>query len=187
MKLNLNAVLGVVTIAGMFTAPLSHAAAERKPCGLSLDTYQESGKVAEFKIALRCDGDQKEAFPLNEPLVIGLTATTSATRENDLAEIEHDFPVQNTVILQDTKTLMFTFHAQLADIVGKTHVYGMVWPRSFLQDCAGGRSGCKKFGYALARPASLSTVCITKDQSGDDQISDDLICRGSTDYRFKFR
>jgi len=73
------------------------------------------------------------------------------------------------------------------DISGKPQVYAMAWPRSFLQDCAGGRSGCTKFGYALALPASLVKGCTKKDESGEAEISDDFMCRGSTDYRFKFR
>jgi hypothetical protein len=202
---SLKAVLGVAMIAGVFTAPLSHAANERRSCGLFLDAYQELSKVAEFKMALRCDGGQKEAFPVNEPLLVGLTATTSDAREKDLVEIEYDFPLQNAIVLPDTRVVMLTFHAQLTDIIGKKYVYGMAWPRSFLQDCAEGRSGCIKFGYALARPASLSNVCVKKDQDGEgtwqdttelvnklnrtlrDQMSEDFMCRGSADYRFKFR
>lgn len=189
MSRRLVPLLGILVIAGLLIARASDAANERKPCGLVLDSYRELGKVAEFKIALRCDAGQKEAFPIGEPLLIGLTATTSDVRENDRVEIEYDFPLQNVVVLPDTTALVLTFHAQLSDISGKPQVYAMAWPRSFLQDCAGGRSGCAKFGYALALPASLVKGCTTKDESGsgEPEMSDDFMCRGSTDYRFKFR
>ena len=101
---------------------------------------------------------QKEALPIHVPLLIGLTATTSDVRENDRVDIEYDFPLQKAVVLQDTTEMTLTFHAHLNDIFGKTHVYAMAWPHSFLQDCAGGRSGCVKFGYALAIPTSRSSA-----------------------------
>jgi hypothetical protein len=177
----------IVLIAGLLGTSATQAANERKSCGLFLDHYQESGKLAEFKIALRCDGVQKEAFPINEPLLIGLTATTSDSRENDRVEIEYDFPVQGAVVSPETTAVSLTFHAQLSDISGKIYVYAKAWPRSFLQDCADGRSGCLKFGYALAMPASLSQSCVKKDDHGENQLSDDFLCVGSADYRFKFR
>jgi hypothetical protein len=165
----------------------SGAPNEKRPCDLVLNSYQELGKVAEFKIALRCDSGRKEAFPINEPLLIGLTATTSNARDNDRIEIEYDFPLQNAVVLPDTTAVVLTFHAHLGDISGKTHVYAIAWPRRFLQDCAGGRSGCAKYGYALAMPASAAKTCTKKDEYGEITIIDDLMCKGSTDYRFKFR
>jgi hypothetical protein len=180
-------ILGVLMVVGLFMPAVSHAADEKKGCGLFLDSYRELSKVAEFKIALRCGNGQTEQFPISEPLVIGLTATTSAARENDRVEIEYDFAVQNAVVLPSTTAVALTFHAQLADISGKMHAYAVAWPRSFLQDCAGGRSGCKKFGYALSLPASLSKVCVKKDETGETTIKEEFICTGSTDYRFKFR
>jgi hypothetical protein len=127
------------------------------------------------------------AFPVNEPLLIGLTATTSDDRKNDSVELEYDFPLQNLIVLPDTTSVMLVFRAQLTDISGKTHVYAMAWPLTFLQDCAGGRSGCTRFGYALAPPASLSKVCITKNDSGQNETTDDIRCRALMDRRFKFR
>ena len=184
---SLRVLVAGLAIAGPFVMPVSNAADAKKPCYLLLDSYQELGKVAEFKIALRCDDSQKVAFPVNEPLVIGLTATTSSDRTSDSVEIEYDFPIQNVVILPDSAAVMLTFHAQLTDISGKTHVYAMAWPLSFLQDCAGGRSGCVRFGYALAPPTSLLKICITKDESGESQISDDFRCKAIIHSRFKFR
>jgi hypothetical protein len=178
---------GVLVIAGLLMTTASDAANEKRPCDLFLESYQALGKVAEFKIALRCESGRKEAFPINEPLLIGLTATTSNDRENDRVEIEYDFPLQNAVVAPDTTAVVLTFHAHLSDIFGKTHVYAMAWPRSFLQDCAGGRSGCAKFGYALAMPASATKTCMKKDEYGEMTVIDDLMCKGSTDYRFKFR
>lgn len=172
---------------GLLLMTAADAANEKKPCGLFLESYRELGRVAEFKIALRCTGSQKEPFPVNEPLLVGLTATSNEAREGDLAELEYDFPLQNVVILRGTTETTLTFHAQLSDIAGKSHVYAMAWPLSFLQDCGGGRSGCARFGYALARPASLSKACIKKDKYGDEEISDDFMCRASKDYRFNFR
>jgi hypothetical protein len=180
-------IIGVLGIVYLSMVGTSHGANERKPCGLVLDSYKELARVAEFRVVLRCDGGQKEGFPLNEPLLIGLSATTSDTRENDRVEIEYDFPLQNLVVSSDTTAVALTFHAQVVDISGKTHVYAIAWPRSFLQDCPAGRSGCAKFGYALAMPVSLSKFCLQKDEGGEIVVKDDFMCTGSTDYRFKFR
>lgn len=98
--------------------PASGAPNEKRPCDLFLESYQALGKVAEFKIALRCESGLKEAFPINEPLLIGLTATTSNERENDRVEIEYDFPLQNAVVAPDTTAVVLTFRAQLSDISG---------------------------------------------------------------------
>jgi hypothetical protein len=179
--------LVVLVFAGVLLASAAEAANERKPCGLHLDKYQELGKLAQFTVTLRCDAAQKEGFAVNEPLLVGLTATTSAERQNDVVEIEYDFPLQPAVVTPDTTAVTLTFHAQLGDIPGKTYVYAMAWPRVFLRDCADGRSGCMRFGYALAMPASLSQSCLKKDKYGDTELSDDFMCRGSSDYRFKFR
>lgn len=176
-----------LAIAGPFVTPVSNAADTKKLCDLLLDSYRELGKVAEFKITLRCDASLEVAFPVNDPLVIGLTATTSDDRESDRVEIEYDFPLQNLVVVPDTTLVTLTFHAQLADISGKTHVYAMAWPLAFLQDCAGGRSGCTRFGYALAPPASLAKICITKNESGQNETTDDIRCREFLNRRFKFR
>jgi hypothetical protein len=181
------ALFGAALIAGLITASMSHAANGKKPCALLLDRYQAIGKVLEFRIALDCVNGGEVEFPINEPLLIGLTATTSKAREDDRGEIEYDFPVQNVVVLPDTTTVTLIFHAQLADLAGKNQVYAMAWPRSFLQDCAGGRSGCAKYGYALARPAGAAKACMKKDdQSGEMVPSDDFLCTGSKDYRFGF-
>jgi hypothetical protein len=167
--------------------PVSNAATVKKHCDLSLGNYRELGKVAEFNIVLRCDGGEKVAFPVNEPLLIGLTATTSDDRTNDSVELEYDFPLQNLVVLQDTTSVTLVFRAQLTDIPGKTHVYAMAWPLTFLQDCARGRSGCARFGYALAPPASLAKVCFTKNELEQNETTDDVRCRALTNSRFKFR
>lgn len=179
--------LGALAIAGLIDATAAGAANERRACGLFLDSYRELGKVAEFKIALRCDAGQREGFAVNEPLLVGLTATSSDKRENDRVEFEYDFPVQPALVSPDTTAASMTFHAHLGDISGKSYVYAKTWPRSFLQDCAEGRSGCMKFGYALALPMNLAQPCVKKDESGYTQISDDFLCKGSGDYRFKFR
>jgi hypothetical protein len=178
--------LFTMLLAGMCVEPHARAA-NQKACGLYLHSYQVREKVAEFNVALRCGSADSEAFPVSEPLVIGLSATTVGEREDDQAEVEYDFPVQNAIVMPDTTELMLTFHAQLSDVSGKTHVYAMAWPRKFLQDCSGGRSGCAKYGYALARPSSLSKQCMVKNESGDTVLSDDFLCQGSRDYRFKFR
>ena len=179
--------LAMLMLGGLPTSSAAPAGNETKPCGILLNQYQEVGKLADFKIALRCGSDQKEAFPINEPLVIGLTATTSDKRENDEVEIEYDFPLQNIVVPPQAGTLTFTFHAQLSDISGKTYVFAKVWPRAFLQDCADGRPGCMKYGYALGMPNSLSEVCFKKDEDGNKEFIDSFACRGSDNYRFKFR
>jgi hypothetical protein len=178
--------LGALAL-GLLVSSAALAASERKPCGIFLDKFLEIGKLAEFKIALRCEADQKDAFPVNEPLLIGLTATTSDNRDNDRVEIEYDFPLQNVVVAPETITVILTFHAQFADISGKSYIYAKAWPRGFLAGCAEGRSGCTKFGYALAMPRSLLQDCTKKDENGGSQLSEDFPCRGSENYRFKFR
>jgi hypothetical protein len=184
---SVSALFGLAAIASLFASAVAGAPAPNsdKSCALALDNYQASGRVAEFKVALRCDNG--DGFPINEPIVIGLTATTSAERQNDRAEIEYDFPLQNAMIAPDTAVMTFTFHAHLGDISGKTHVYAVAWPQSFLQDCAGGRSGCKRFGYALGFPENLEKLCVVKNESGEETIKDGFRCNGSKDYRFKFR
>jgi hypothetical protein len=39
----------------------------------------------------------------------------------------------------------------------------------------------------LAMPASATKTCMKKDEYGEMTVIDDLMCKGSTDYRFKFR
>jgi hypothetical protein len=168
------------------------AAYDKKPCALFLKSYREVGKTAEFVIALRCDGysegdNKPQDFPIGDVLVIGLTATSSDKEENDRAEIEYDFAVQRAVVSAKTTADVLTFHAQLSDIAGLTHVFAKAWPESFLQDCSGGRSGCRKFGYALAAPASLPKFCSKRVDKDVTETSDELACSASAFFRFKFR
>ena len=163
----------------------SDAANEKRPCDLFLESYQALGKVAEFKIALRCESGRKEAFPINEPLLIGLTATTSTERENDRVEIEAIFP---------RTPCLAGHHGGSADLPRPSQRHFRQDPclchglaAQLPPDCAGGRSGCAKFGYALAMPTSAAKTCMKKDEYGEMTVIDDLMCKGSTDYRFKFR
>jgi hypothetical protein len=184
--------LGVIMIVCLFMQPRPVFADAKKPCGLFLKGYREQNKTAELQIALRCDGHQEgdnkpQDFPTGEPLVVGLTATTSDRRENDQVELEYDFALQNITVSPDTTVEILTFHAHLADISGKTYAYAKAWPLNFLQDCAGGRSGCSKFGYALALPASRLPACTKKNDDGPSEISPEFSCSASQVFRFKFR
>jgi hypothetical protein len=184
---SLRFILAGLAIVGPTAPPALKAAGTTRACDIALDSYRERGKLAEFNMVLRCDDRQKGAFAVNEPLLLGLTATTSDKRENDSMELEYDFPLQNIVISPGTTALQLTFHSQLADIFGKTHVYAMAWPLSFLQDCAGGRSGCRRFGYALDPPTSISPICTKKDEDGEIQETGDARCAAFLNRRFKFR
>ena len=184
--------IGLIMIVCPFMQPRPVFADAKKACGLFLKGYREQSKTAEIQIALRCDGHQEgdnkpQDFPTGEPLVVGLTVTTSDSRENDRVELEYDFALQNITVSPDTTVAILTFHAHLSDISGKTYAYAKAWPLSFLQDCAGGRSGCSKFGYALALPAGRLTACTKKNGDGPGEISPEFSCSASQVFRYKFR
>ena len=159
---------------------------ESKNCMFELQKYQSSGNDATFEIALRCDSDSGEKFPLGEALLLGMTATSSAKEEEDSAKLEYDFAVQHFSVKRDSAQELFTFRGQLNEINGN-YVYVRAWPLDFLRNCTKGRSGCRKYGYALERPSVLPKFCITKSEEGYSETSEELLCSGSKRYRFKFR
>lgn len=178
---------------------------ETLQCSICLQNYQEQNGLASFTLSMQCGGQCKlddkykiksiydnntvisdnASLPTNAPFLLGLT-TTTATPDADTYDDkgrEYDFALQPFKLEKTSQNLDFTFHAQLSDIAGMRYVVAKAWPLSFLQNCSDGRSGCKKFGYALAAPPS----CFTKDANGEKTAVNSPECTPSEFYLFKFR
>ena len=177
---------GTLLIAGLLMTPASGAARMRsRPCDLFLESYQALGKVAEFKIALRCESGRKEAFPINEPLLIGLTATTSNDeREND--------SVRDRVRFSSAERGGRARHhgggadlpRPLSDIFGNL----LPWPgRAASCKTAPEDARMRKIRLRLGDAGQRGQDLHEEGRYGEMTVIDDLMCKGSTDYRFKFR
>lgn len=143
------------------------------PCTVKLIGYKEKEAFAQFELSVDCEPAAKDPS-LNGVLMIGLTASIA---EEGKADTDYDFALQHFQLEPIIEKKQFFFKAKLDDLVGLNHIETRVWPLYYLQACSEGRSGCRKYGYALDEPEKIPAYC------GDSP----KFCSPSERFHFKFR
>lgn len=160
---------GIALLLALLVGSAAHAQAPAPPapaapCDVGLRDYNEDPQSATVTIAILCApkalsaeqtrlAQRRQAvigFPLNEPLLLGMSAIATPTEEATLAaQRPYDFPVRNFQITSDDFEHEIVHRVRRSKLAGRTHLVVRVWHASALRPCSGGRPGCDQYGYIL--------------------------------------
>lgn len=127
------------------------------PCKITLADTKKKEDFIILSVGVKCEISSEHQHE-DIPMLLGLSAIKG--EEGD-ADTDYDFALQHVspASLRSSEGLTFVFKAHRSDLLGRNSLDAKIWPMHYLEPCLEGRSGCKKYGYALGESEASPEHC----------------------------